>query len=268
MDLSRTIHPDDQNSRKAAFQQEYTPVLIRSHLLCRSRHAIRKFKAGAAIHVVKKQFSVRPESIARPRAKAFMDRSLHGTRHRRSKRAAVSSRHFHLQPVFPLADHSAIPRPLLHSGSAVGCQSILPVPMNDRTDTSGKSNPRQRDRHDGQHQAGRLILLPRTLRPKIALRKRMPPVCFDIARSAREIEALSVDVENPFQPVSHADDAMGALHRRNEAERPMMSDRRRFNGPNARFPRSVHPYCSTFIFSPRSSKRFGPIRTKNRFSDA
>ena len=93
-------------------------------------------------------------------------------------------------------------------------------PVDHRTDTSGKSSFRQGNRRDGQHQARRLILIPCTLRPKICIRKRMSPVGFDINRSGRKIESLSIDVEYALQPVRHADDAMGTLHIRNQTERP------------------------------------------------
>ena len=161
-----------------------------------------------------------PETVAHLRTEALVDGALHAALHRGAKGLPPFAQQLRLQTVPPLTDYRAGGGPRLDSDAPVGCQTVFPASIKDRTDTAGETAHRQRDRRNGEHQATLLRPIPKALRPEVLAGKGATPVHLDIADSVGETQALAVQLQCSLQGVPHADNAVGTLHPGEETERP------------------------------------------------
>ena len=153
-----------------------------------------------------------PEAVAHLRTEAFMNGALHVTLHRGAERLPPFAQQLRLQAVLPLTDHRAGGGPSLDSDVPVGCQAVFPTAIQNGTDTAGETAHRQRNCRDGKHQATLIRPIPKALGQEVLAWKGVAPVRLDIADSVGEIQALAVQLQRSTQRMSHADDAMRALH--------------------------------------------------------
>ncbi len=97
---------------------------------------------------------------------------------------------------------------------------VFPATVQNRADTASEAAHRQWNRRDGEHQTAALRSGPNALRPEVLVGKGAAPVRLNVSDSIGEIQTLAVQFQRSSQRMPHADDAVGALHTREEPERP------------------------------------------------
>lgn len=170
--------------------------------------------------MLKQQVFPMPEAIAYLRAEALVDGPRHAALCRGPEGLPPLVQKLCFQTVLPLADYRGRGGPSLDSGAPVGGQAVFPAAVKDGADTAGETSHGQGNRRNRKHQAAGLRAIPYALGPEVLAGKGSAPVRLDISGPVGKIQGLAVQLQRSAQTVSHADDAVGALHPREKPERP------------------------------------------------
>ena len=116
-------------------------------------------------------------------------------------------------------------------GAQIGGKSVFFSVQKHNTDDSGEMKTAQRNICDGEHQRPIRVT---ALCPCVFAGKRMSPVAFHIADGIMEHIGRAIDGKHPIHRVTHAENAVSALHKGNIPKWPhnVIPDWREWTEPN------------------------------------
>lgn len=161
-----------------------------------------------------------PKAVSHFCAETLVDGALHAALHRGAKGLPPLVQQFDFQAILPLADYRTGGGSRLDSDSSVGGQTVFPASIKNGADTASKTAHRQGNRRNGEHQAALLRPVPNALCPEVLAWKRTAPVCLNVSDPVREIQTITVQFQHSTQGMSHADNAVSALHSCEKSKRP------------------------------------------------